>query len=156
MVRRGPRVLLLIDVHWQDNKNFVSSCVFFSSHYYPAPARSVQAWAWHTRCRASVSVKRHICRYTFVMFCKKARPTTYSTLMGILFYFYISVIDICFDWLIFVLQCNCYIYDTKKEENLMVVDEIKDMYSKVNTTSDWWWKCFLLQRIWKTFIFSWI
>ena len=34
MVRRGPHVLLLIDVHWQANNNFVSSCVFFSCHYY--------------------------------------------------------------------------------------------------------------------------
>ena len=69
MVRRGPHVMLLIDVHWQANKKFVSSCVFFSSHYYPARARSAQApAAWLIQCKASVSVKRHICRYTFVFY----------------------------------------------------------------------------------------
>ena len=99
MVRRGPHGLLLIDVHWQANNNFVSSCVFFSCHYYPARARSAQApAAWLIQCKASVSVKRHICRYTFV-FCR-AKPrqrSNQASLNGILFYFYISVIDMCFD-----------------------------------------------------------
>ena len=105
MVRRGPHVMLLIDVHWQANKKFVSSCVFFSSHYYPARARSAQApAAWLIQCKASVSVKRHICRYTFVFYEEQNTLTKHQTsLNGILFYFYISVIDMCFDGFIFVL-----------------------------------------------------
>ena len=105
MVRRGPHVMLLIDVHWQANKKFVSSCVFFSSHYYPARARSAQApAAWLIQCKASVSVKRHICRYIFVFYeINNETGSTWASLNGILFYFYISVIDMCFDGFIFVL-----------------------------------------------------
>ena len=105
MVRRGPHVLLLIDVHWQANNNFVSSCVFFSCHYYQH-ARE----AHRPRRHGLYNVKQvyqlrgiYAVIYLSFMKSKTHSRSTKASLNGILFYFYISVIDMCFDGFIFVL-----------------------------------------------------
>ena len=98
MVRRGPHVMLLIDVHWQANNNFVSSCVFFSCHYYQH-ARGARR-PWHGLYNVQqVYQLRGIYAVIYLSFMKSKTHSrsTKASLNGILFYFYISVIDMCFD-----------------------------------------------------------